>query len=56
MEEQQNDDIMLYLAVIWKKLDDIERKVNSQGPRIAPIAAYTRELENAVEKAARQMR
>ena len=56
MEEQQNDDIMLYLAVIWKKLDDIERKVKGNGPRIAPITDYMRELEAEVEKIVRQMR
>lgn len=46
MEEQQNDDIMLYLAVIWKKLDDIERKVKGNGPRIAPITAYMQRIRS----------
>lgn len=47
---------MLYLAVIWKKLTDIEHQIQGGGKRIAPITTYLRELEQEVEKVARQMR
>ena len=56
MENFDLDDLPLYFAVIWRKLDKLEREINDKGTYLAPLSAYLRELEQEVEKARRQMR
>lgn len=56
MRPNIEDNLELYLAVIWKKLDAIERKVEGKGTRMAPIHAYLEDLEREVASVARQNR
>lgn len=56
MDTTDMDDIILYFAVIWKKLDKIERKVDGKGVRLAPLSSYLKELEDEVMKEKHQRR
>ncbi len=56
MENFDLDDLPLYFAVIWSKLDELERKVDGKGVYLASLSTHLRELEREVEKARRQMR
>lgn len=38
------------LAVIWKKLDQVERVANQRSSRSAPITTHLKELKELAEK------
>ena len=56
MENFDFNDLPLYFAVIWKKLDEVERIAKDKNLRLAPLSTYLHELEEEVEKARGQMR
>lgn len=53
---ENSDFITAQLVAIWKRLDDIERKVDGLGPRLASTSTYLNELRREAEKILRQMR
>lgn len=53
---ENSDFITAQLVAIWKRLDDLERKIDGQGSRIAPASTYLDELRREAEKVLRQMR
>jgi len=50
MDNFTNQDIAAMLAVIYKRLEDIEHKIKG-GYRSAPISSYLKELKKEAEKA-----
>ena len=50
MDQYTNQDIVAMLAVIYKKLDRIERKVCGDGSKSASIETYLKELKSEAER------
>jgi hypothetical protein len=53
MDKFTNQDIAAMLAVIYKRLEDIEYKIAGGGSRSAQISTYLRELQEKAEQAFR---
>lgn len=50
MSEKDYQELLAMMAVIYKKLDDLEREVKHKGRKSAPLQSYLDELRNNATK------